>query len=889
MATIFVDGQERQVDSSKNLLDVCLNLGYDLPYFCWHPALGSVGACRQCAVKQYSSATDQTGRIVMACMTPAAEGTRISITDAEAKEFRGQVIEWLMASHPHDCPVCDEGGECHLQDMTLMSGHVYRKYRFPKKTFRNQQLGPLLNHEMNRCIECYRCVRYYKDYAGGRDLDVFASRDRLYFGRHEDGTLENEFAGNLVEICPTGVFTDKTLKRHYTRKWDLQMAPSVCVHCAAGCNITAGERYGLLRRVVNRYNSHVNGFFLCDRGRFGYEFVNGADRIRQARAAGGGADSVVAAVAAALREGRRVVGVGSPRASLESNFALRELVGAENFYAGLRGAQARLASAVKEILRDGPAPAASLQDLEDSDAVLVLGEDVTNTIPRWALALRQAVLNQPRRQAAAAKIPQWHEAAVRELIQDEKGPLFILSPAATRLDDVATATLRVSASETARIGFAIARAVDARVAFLGDLDPDLQQWVSCVIKALKAAERALIVSGTGAASEAVLHAAANVAGALTRSGRQASLALAVPEANSLGLALFEAPSLDDLRFSLEESPADVLLVLENDLYGRMGEGAAALLDRAGQIVVLDSVESETTRRATGALPAATFAEGDGTLVNAEGRAQEFFQVLSPQPEIQEAWRWIRDIARAADVDRIAAWQSLDDVRAALAATPGFERLLETAPSANYTMNGRRVPRQPHRYSGRTSMLANITVHEPKPPDDPDTPLAFSMEGSERRPPAALTPFAWAPAWNSQQAWFKFQQEIGGELRGGDPGVRLFEGALDAAAFSRRDGVPKSDGAEGGFLLTPLYHIFGSEELSRRAPGIAALAPAASFVLHPQDAAEIGIAAGETLLAAGVTLPVRIDPTLAQRALGYSAGYSQTAGLLAGARVEAVKA
>src|SRR5690606_33154910 len=119
----------------------------------------------------------------------------------------------------------------------------------------------------------------YRDFAGGTDLHAFALRDTVFFGRAEDGTLENEFSGNLVEICPTGVFTDKTLRQHYTRKWDLTFAPSICPHCALGCNISPAERYGSLRRIVNRYNSEVNGYFLCDRGRFGYEFANSPQRI----------------------------------------------------------------------------------------------------------------------------------------------------------------------------------------------------------------------------------------------------------------------------------------------------------------------------------------------------------------------------------------------------------------------------------------------------------------------------------------------------------------------------------------------------------------------------------------------------------------------------------
>ncbi len=339
MAKIFIDGKEYEVDSSENLLHVALSLGLDLPYFCWHPAMGSVGACRQCAVVQFRNEDDETGKIVMACMTPAAEGTRISIDDPQATSFRASVVEWLMLNHPHDCPICDEGGECHLQDMTVMTGHTYRRNRFKKRTFKNQYLGPFINHEMNRCIECYRCVRFYRDVAGGRDFDVFAAHDHVYFGRHEDGVLESEFSGNLVEVCPTGVFTDKSLKQHYTRKWDMQTAPSICVHCSLGCNTIPGERYGKLRRIRNRYNADVNGYFLCDRGRYGYEFVNSPERIRQPRIKTAPEPATVEETLSHLKEtlqpGRPLIGIGSPRATLESNFALRTLVGSENFFAGV--------------------------------------------------------------------------------------------------------------------------------------------------------------------------------------------------------------------------------------------------------------------------------------------------------------------------------------------------------------------------------------------------------------------------------------------------------------------------------------------------------------------------------------------------------------------------
>ena len=141
MAIIHVDGKQYEVDGADNLLHACLSLGLDIPYFCWHPALGSVGACRQCAVKQYANADDKRGRLVMSCMTPSTDNSWISIEDEEAKAFRKSVVEWLMINHPHDCPVCEEGGHCHLQDMTVMAGQVTRRYRFNKRTHKNQDLG----------------------------------------------------------------------------------------------------------------------------------------------------------------------------------------------------------------------------------------------------------------------------------------------------------------------------------------------------------------------------------------------------------------------------------------------------------------------------------------------------------------------------------------------------------------------------------------------------------------------------------------------------------------------------------------------------------------------------------------------------------------------------
>ncbi len=200
---------------------------------------------------------------------------------------------------------------------------------------------------MNRCIQCYRCVRFYKDYAGGKDLNVFGSARQVYFGRQSEGALENEFSGNLVEVCPTGVFTDKTLKRHYTRKWDLTNAPSVCVHCSLGCNIIVSERYGTVRRIMSRYNGAVNGYFICDRGRFGYEFINNPERIKKIQIRSSKesdlkeAGEYSACTSMQVLNSGKIIGIGSPRASLEANFALSALVGKNNFFHGISASDAR--------------------------------------------------------------------------------------------------------------------------------------------------------------------------------------------------------------------------------------------------------------------------------------------------------------------------------------------------------------------------------------------------------------------------------------------------------------------------------------------------------------------------------------------------------------------
>jgi len=848
---ILIENRPYEVREDQNLLQACLSLGFNIPYFCWHPALCSVGACRQCAVKQFKDENDKQGRIVMSCMTPVADGMRVSVHDEEARAFRASIIEWLMTNHPHDCPICDEGGECHLQDMTVMTGHVNRRYRFAKRTYNNQRLGPFINHEMNRCIQCYRCVRFYCDYAGGRDFGAFACHNHVYFGRHEDGILENEFSGNLVEVCPTGVFTDKTLKQHYTRPWDLQTSPSICVHCGLGCNIIPGERYGQLRRIRNRYNGAVNGYFLCDRGRYGYEFVNGAQRVREvmwrrpdASALGATIKADVLAYLGKIARAGKVIGIGSPRASLESNFALRALVGENRFYMGVPRSELRLLRAMVEMLRSGPAPPASLNNVGKADAVLVLGEDITNVAPIMALRLRQAIRNEPMKIAAKLGIPAWNDAAVREAVQEVRGPLFQAVPCATKLGECAAHTYYGAPDDIARLGLAIANALGHQSPLVPDLSEENRVLAASIACTLASAQRPLVVSGPSCGSEAIIGAAHAVAAALCGAGRHATLCYTFPECNSFGAAMMTSSSIDDAFDGVGE--ADAVICLENDLFRRMGAAAVSeFLDAAKHLVVIDHTLHETAARAEIVFPAAAFPEGDGTLVNNEGRAQRFIQTYVPQGDIRESWRWLGEIRAVATSE--PAWKNLDEILSALAAAlPHFKKALEIAPRADARFVGQRLPRQPHRFSGRTAMNAHIKVSEPKLPDDPDSPFTFSMEGYRGPAPASVIPSFWTPGWNSVQSLNKFQEEIAGPLRGGDPGVRLIEMGEPASGMQISEVPSAFTPRLPEVLLVPLYHIFGSEELSSLSPSIGERIPQPYLALSAEDAAALDVREGSAI-------------------------------------------
>jgi len=837
MAKIVIDGIEYEANPNNNLLQECLSQGLDLPYFCWHPCMGSVGACRQCAVKQYRDTDDKDGMLVMACMTPASEGSIISVEDPQAKDMRERVIESLMISHPHDCPVCEEGGECHLQDMTLMSGHNYRRYDKKKVTHRNQYLGPFINHEMNRCITCYRCVRFYDDYAGGTDLSAQASHHHTYFGRHEEGVLESEFSGNLVEVCPTGVFTDKAFSSNYARKWDLQTAPSVCTGCAIGCNTTPGERYGSLRRIVNRYNSEINGYFICDRGRFGFDYVNNEERIEAPLARKEGELAVVPTgelqSAIGIFQGSDVIGIASPRASNESNFSLRCLVGDENFYSGVSDAEHEATQLILSLAKDSAFHAPSVREIELADAVIVVGEDVTNVAPRIALALRQSVRNKAKELAEDCNIPQWQDAAVRELAQHDRSPLAILSSYATRLDDIASEIVIDSPTEIANIAAAVANRISGNAPAASSDDASVAQ----IAVQLSEAKRPLVIAGSTSGSISQIQAAANIARALNeKRGAVIDLCLLVPEVNTIGMSLLvnERNSLGAALEKISDGQTKKVIVLENDLYRR---AANQTIDEAFQKVetlVIDQMPSATTAKASLVLPSTSFSEQESTYVNYEGRAQLSFQVHRNHDAALPAWRWLSD-------------QQLGDIESLInrcaEEAKNFDKLDDLLPDLNQFVAGMKIPRQSHRYSGRTAMKANLNVHEPKQPVDDQSIMSFSMEGIPATKDSSVLGAAWSPAWNSNQSISKFQEEINGDLKQGHVGELLIE-RNEIGSYLSLDQQPNN--LNGDLQVAVVYQIFGSDELSAKSKTIQHRMADAYVALSPKDAESLNLNQGDSV-------------------------------------------
>jgi NADH-quinone oxidoreductase subunit G len=355
--------------------------------------------------------------------------------------------------------------------------------------------------------------------------------------------------------------------------------------------------------------------------------------------------------------------------------------------------------------------------------------------------------------------------------------------------------------------------------------------------------------------------------------------------------------LESALEQLSNGEADALVVLENDLYRHAPKALVdAALAQTTNVIVVDHQRTATLEKAGLVLSTASFAESDGTSINHEGRAQRFFQVYDPSyydnnVVMLESWRWLHSLHSTLE-SRHVDWTQLDHViDAVVSHLPQLAGIKDAAPDASFRIRGQKLSRSPHRASGRTAARANISVHEPRQPQDQDTMFAFSMEGNNQPgAPRSQIPFAWAPGWNSPQAWNKFQVEVGGKLRNGDPGVRLFEAS--AASLPWFSNVPAAFVSEAQWRVAPLYQLFGSEEMSQRSPVFQQRMAPPALVINPEDAAKLGVNNGAAVefICAGETvrLPVRFSASLQAGQIGLPLGMPGVPPFLANGKIDTLQ-
>ncbi len=596
MPKLIIDKREIIVPEKTMVIDAAEQAGIYIPRFCYFAELGAVGACRVCAVVFEDGPV--TG-LQMSCMVEAQDGMVVSTEAPEAVDFRKHVIEWMMMNHPHDCPVCDEGGHCLLQDLTVAGGHGIRRYPGRKRTYRDQYLGPLISHEENRCIQCYRCSRFYQEYCGYTDLGVTGIARRIYFGRYTDGVLENPFSGNLIDLCPTGVYTDRP-SRYNGRRWDFERSDGLCINCSLGCGIKISARYREIVRLEAGSRQEVNRAFICDRGRYGFFYANSSARPVKGRVDGENV-SLPKALDEALRRlesicakhgGQAVAAAGSGRSSLETLASCIHMCRVRSFRDFVFEDRSAAPGADAAVGRLTPENAVSMESVESADVILAAGADPLNEAPMLALAMRRA----RRNGAAVWAIDPRPLAWPFEFNQVSAAPGEIKE------------CLRKLHPETRS----------------GDADGRHAEALDAIKDLLEKSRRPVIVCGTEIIGANTVSAAADLVDSLRETSREAGIFFTLPRANTRAGVLLDksAESVPDLVERMESGEIRALVMVESDLADIYPDRARldAALDRLELLVAVDCLPGDTLERADIVIPALTVFEAGGTYINQEGRA-----------------------------------------------------------------------------------------------------------------------------------------------------------------------------------------------------------------------------------------------------------------------------
>src|SRR4051812_349693 len=406
--TLVVDGVEVRAPQGMMLVDAAKQGDVEIPVFCYEPKLGHpVGACRMCLVE-----IEGIPKLQTACSTPVRDGMVVYTQTDRVQEAQSAVVEFLLVNHPLDCPVCDKGGECPLQDISMGWGPGKSRVIDPKRHFQKPiPLSPLIKIDRERCILCYRCVRFSQEVAEDEQLQLLERSASTFVGTFDDRPYIAPFHGNIIELCPVGALTSDAY-RFRARPWDIEDAGTVCTLCPSQCNIKLTVRDERIQRVLARDNFEVDDGWLCDKGRFGYQAMESADRITEPMIRRGGElvpvrwDEVLEAAATGLRQaGERAAAILGGSSSNEEGYLtqriMRRALASPHVISGYgpRADRGLLAASAS------PELAASVSDLDRAESILVLGTDPLHSMPIVALRIRKVVRRNGTRLAVATDRP----------------------------------------------------------------------------------------------------------------------------------------------------------------------------------------------------------------------------------------------------------------------------------------------------------------------------------------------------------------------------------------------------------------------------------------------------------------------------------------------------
>jgi NADH-quinone oxidoreductase subunit G len=611
--TIVIDGREVAATEGEMLHDAAKRGDVEIPVFCYEPKLGDpVGACRMCLVE-----IEGIPKLQTSCSTPVRDGMVVNTRSEQVKHAQSAVVEFLLVNHPLDCPVCDKGGECPLQDITMGWGPGKSRMIDEKRHFEKPvELSPLVAIDRERCILCYRCVRFSQEVSEDSQLQLLERGDRSFVGTFDDRPYVDPFHGNITDLCPVGALTSYTY-RFRARPWDIEQGGTVCTLCPSQCNVSLTVRDEGVKRVVARDNPDVDDGWLCDRGRYGFEMFAAEERVRAPRLRSGEVawDEAIAKAAEALQAGgvAAIVGDASNEEGYLVQRILREALGSPHVDSRTSRGPSR-----DTLLRlSQPNISAMVRDLDTADAILLIGSDPLHASPILDLRIRKAM----RRNGAK---------------------LILATDRPTTLDGGAVSVHRYTPGNATSV------------------IPQLAQD-----EVLEDAERVVILWGERISREGENATAAllDLADTLDLAGKDGSGLLEIPDVtNARGLresgCLPDAgPGFaettpgkpnEDIRAALESGELKTLLLFGVDPLRDFPDTEAwkRALAAADHLIVFSTFENATTAMADVVLPLETHAEKDGTVTHPDGRLQRVRPSASSPGDIRPNWGVLAELSLA---------------------------------------------------------------------------------------------------------------------------------------------------------------------------------------------------------------------------------------------------